>query len=243
MFLLRAISTAFFLSILVFLAGCGREWTWHQKLTVEVIVEGEIITGSAVSAVRIVEDSFASTERASFKGQATVIDLGTRGKLFALLQRPDLVAAYTFSTIARPVNLGRVSIRTNAQWDGIAAFRGSRQIPSTFTFPGQGSKKVPNTPRRVYPTLVTFTDITNPATLKEVDPANLAASFGPGVRLSRMILEVTDEPVTNGSIATILPCLKTGEPCFRKENISPASERLRYLSNNAFWTKCGFFGC
>ncbi|MEX2490602.1 MAG: hypothetical protein WD425_02455, partial [Nitrospirales bacterium] len=55
-----------------------------------------------------------------------------------------------------------------------------------------------------YPLLVTFTDITDPTTVKTVDPDNLAATFGPGVSLKRITLEITDEPVTEGKIENVL---------------------------------------
>jgi hypothetical protein len=46
--------------------------------------------------------------------------------------------------------------------------------------------------------LVTFTDITDPKSVQRVDPANLAASFGPGVKLKRIVVETTSERVTTG---------------------------------------------
>lgn len=49
-----------------------------------------------------------------------------------------------------------------------------------------------------YPLLLTFTDIKDPTSVARVDPANLAASFGPGVRLKRIVVEVTDDDVTMG---------------------------------------------
>ncbi|MDR4487060.1 MAG: hypothetical protein R3B83_05990 [Nitrospirales bacterium] len=64
-------------------------------------------------------------------------------------------------------------------------------------------------PRSHYPLLVTFTDLTDPTTVKVVDPENLAATFGPGVSLKRLTLEITDEPVTEGKIESVLGWLKT----------------------------------
>ncbi|MDR4487070.1 MAG: hypothetical protein R3B83_06040 [Nitrospirales bacterium] len=52
--------------------------------------------------------------------------------------------------------------------------------------------------------LVTFTDLTDPTTVKKVDPENLAATLGPGVSLKRITLEITDEPVTEGKIEQVL---------------------------------------
>lgn len=52
--------------------------------------------------------------------------------------------------------------------------------------------------------MVTFTDITDPTTVNQVDPTNLAATFGPGVSLKRITLQITDEPVTEGKIESVL---------------------------------------
>ena len=41
-----------------------------------------------------------------------------------------------------------------------------------------------------YPMLLTFVDPDDPASLQRVDPANLAASFGPGVRLRRITVQI-----------------------------------------------------
>ncbi len=54
------------------------------------------------------------------------------------------------------------------------------------------------------PLLVTFDDITKPETVRRVDPADLAAVFGEGVRLKAVTLEITDEPVTQGPVEGVL---------------------------------------
>jgi hypothetical protein len=59
-------------------------------------------------------------------------------------------------------------------------------------------------PRSHYPLLVAFMDINDPNSVREVDPDNLAATFGPGVSLKRITLEITDEPVTEGKIESVL---------------------------------------
>jgi hypothetical protein len=45
---------------------------------------------------------------------------------------------------------------------------------------------------------VRFKDEKDPKTVEAVDPANLAASFGDGVRLKRVTIETTTDPVTTG---------------------------------------------
>ncbi len=55
-----------------------------------------------------------------------------------------------------------------------------------------------------YPILVTFDDITKPETVRQVDPKNLAAVFGEGVRLKAVKLEITEEAVTEGRVEGVL---------------------------------------
>lgn len=62
-------------------------------------------------------------------------------------------------------------------------------------------------PGAQYPMMVTFGDIADPASVKLVDPEDLAASFGEGVRLKAVTVEVTDGPVTEGAVAKQLPSL------------------------------------
>jgi hypothetical protein len=49
-----------------------------------------------------------------------------------------------------------------------------------------------------YPQLVHFRDVRDPKSVAAVDPAHLDAAFGPGVRLKRITVQVTGDPVTRG---------------------------------------------
>jgi hypothetical protein len=46
--------------------------------------------------------------------------------------------------------------------------------------------------------LVTFGDIKDPKSVKRVDPDDLSASFGAGVKLKAITVEITDDAVTTG---------------------------------------------
>lgn len=48
------------------------------------------------------------------------------------------------------------------------------------------------------PMLVRFKDIRDPASVEQVDPANLAATFGAGYALQRITVQVTEDGVTTG---------------------------------------------
>jgi hypothetical protein len=51
-------------------------------------------------------------------------------------------------------------------------------------------------PFAALPQLVMFTDINDKRTQKIVSPFDLAASFGPGVELRRVVLELTRDAIT-----------------------------------------------
>ena len=46
------------------------------------------------------------------------------------------------------------------------------------------------------PKLIRFVEVNGEREWIELQPANLAISFGPGVELKRVVLQLTDEPVT-----------------------------------------------
>lgn len=83
--------------------------------------------------------------------------------------------------------------------------------PSTeeFSLAKAAKEQTLTIPPDRYPLLVTFGDITDPTTVRQVDLANLAAAFGPEVSLKRIRLEIPDEPMTEGKIESALGWLKT----------------------------------
>ncbi len=72
-----------------------------------------------------------------------------------------------------------------------------------------------------YPLLATFHDIDDPATVRRVDPSDLPASFGPEYRLNAITLSSADEPVTLGTVTTVLAWL--GQ--YPEEKLSPPTGR------------------
>jgi hypothetical protein len=182
----RPLRVLFGLSLAV-LASCNpfpETWEWNQKLTVEVATPGGVRSGAAVTNVRWQEVNSTGNYPGSYRGEASIVDLGDERFLFALIgEDTRYLALRTF----RPV-LGKDSGVNERGFATMARFRGTRDVP-----------------REAYPLLVTFTDINDPKTVKRVDPANLAAIFGPGVSLRRITLEITDEKATEDQIDSYLP--------------------------------------
>jgi hypothetical protein len=175
------------------LAGCGREKhvDWRQKMVLEVTTPDGVKTGAAVQGVNVqialgnnANDGSAVAWRIT--GEAVPVNLGGGKYLFALLtgekyySQAGRNAVFAFQTSEKYI--------VDAVDDVLAAPK---------------NEPKPLTGERI-PLLVTFTDINDPKTVTKVEPANLAATFGPGYALKSITLEITDEPVTVGEVEKVL---------------------------------------
>jgi hypothetical protein len=142
------------------------------------------------------------------QGEATVVDLGARGLLFATLASEKKLASAGGGYFS--------GAGCNAPFP-------REKFPGKFV-PGQSAnneytayldelnrqKPKGDVPFKYLPMLVRFRDPRDPASVERVDPSDLAASFGAGVKLDRMSIEITDAPLTKG-IEAVLPWLGSRE--------------------------------
>lgn len=170
------------------LAGCWGGNSWHQKLTVTVNTPQGEVSGSSVSEVDITlrEDALWTTTGYAYKshlsGEAVVVELAPGKYLFAVLEEKQKL-------LALKVIAG----------DQAAAQPTKADLEKVETHHG------PVVLNRVnYPTLVTFTDINHPKSVREVKPSDLASSLGPGYSLKSITLEITDESKNVEKIKKIL---------------------------------------
>ncbi|MEN7538512.1 hypothetical protein [Aurantiacibacter flavus] len=181
---------------------------YRYRLTVEVETPEGLKTGSSVIEVKtsvagrnIVPMPGAVSHRV--RGEAVMVDLGARGVLFALLRSDDNFdwasnVAYRLAPKMPRVRdaEGRLDSDSDfeAQYATMLEHREPIELPRTF--PDVGHLK--NQPAR--PMLVRFGDIEDPSTVEQVDPDDLAFTFGPGVRLRRITVQLTGDPVTKGIV-------------------------------------------
>jgi hypothetical protein len=71
--------------------------------------------------------------------------------------------------------------------------------------------------------LVRFRDVRDPKTVEKVDPDDLAASFGPGVVLRRITVQLTDDPVTTG-LADTLPWVTRTDGYYLDSDFVPTTK-------------------
>jgi hypothetical protein len=174
---------------------------WRYKMTVEVETPEGIKSGSAVRevSVRTGPSVLSAGDGTSIKakGDAVVIDLGQRGFLFAILRSPktqDYCHGVFFDAFPVPGQVGG-----GATPDGVRYYNQLKQ-------------KHVDLPLAEYPDFVRFRDINDPKTVGRVDPANMAASFGEGVKLKDVQIEITDKSVSTGitKVLSWLPSLQGG---------------------------------
>lgn len=159
-------------------------YAYRYRMTVEVVVDGELRSGSSVIEIELqtqpkLVDNLTIVPRVH--GDAVFVDLGGGRNVVALLaggpdgkfsSQPILLVPQLFSADY---------LRDRNVLPKLASLRGRRDIPE-----------------RHLPTLVTFADLNDPSNARVVRPEEFEAVFGPGVRLKRVWIEMTDEPVTRG---------------------------------------------
>ncbi len=122
-----------------------------------------------------------------------MVDLGVRGFMFALLTRDlsrkgsDSPGGYEFTVFS--------DLRARAAQQSYGS--GDLAI-ALFIDALNRAKPKGEVPIANLALLVRFRDPNDPTTVDRVDPYNLAASFGAGVKLLRATVEITDDPLTTG---------------------------------------------
>jgi hypothetical protein len=217
----------------------GYKTTVRSRLTLVVETpEGER-AGSSVSQVTIEspgrlnrEIGLSSLRTAGEEGEALVVDLGSRGLLFATLVdesalRSGRMGVYNAGLVPFPQEKFRGEIGPGIGLkDGYTAYLDelNRRKPKG------------ELPFKYLPMLVRFRDPNDPTSVERVDPLDLASSFGSGVTLKSAFVEITDDPLTRGIEARLPwvtrnnfpPMLIPSPPGLRSLSETSSVEMLRY---------------
>jgi hypothetical protein len=210
----------------------GYNTTVRSRLTLVVETpEGER-SGSSVSQVTIEspgrlnrEIGLSSLGTAGEEGQALVVDLGSRGLLFATLVdesalRSGRMGMYNAGLMPFPQENFRGAIGTG---------RGLKDEFTAYLDEVNLRKPKGELPFKFLPMLVRFRDPNDPTSVERVDPLDLASSFGPGVTLKSAFVEITDDPLTRGIEARLPWVTRTSFPPV----LIPLSPGLRSLSETS----------
>ncbi|WP_120502302.1 hypothetical protein [Roseovarius sp. EL26] len=185
----------------------GYAYHWNQRISAVIDTPQGPVTASSVQAVevRYYPDGMflATTERSyDLRGEAVVADLGEGRYLFVLIGG-DEMAERAYWDLKGDGSRGDLLKAIRRQRD-----KGARPIPP-----------------RNRPTLVTFADINDPATVAQVDPDDLAATFGEGYALRSLTIEATRDPATVGQVETTLQWIA------KARFIVPPEQQPRYVKD------------
>jgi hypothetical protein len=164
----------------------------RYKLTAEVDTPHGVKTGHSVIEVQwSMSGSMFGTQGGSgfnVTGEAVAVDLAPGQTLFALLRSDTDVdwAAYV------PENVPVVEKDESGVKD-----RGAK-MAATQRYLDRLRANHGVYPVKKRPYFVRFRDLRDPKTVEEVDPDDLAKSYGGGYRLKALTVQMTDEPVTMG---------------------------------------------
>lgn len=188
--------------------------SWRYKMTVTVETPEGIKTGSAVRQIGQSRDfriGDAPAGHSGATGEAVVVDLGTRGKLFLLMGEDHY---YFFQLF--PFSKGG-----NTR-EGIEYYSHLKNVKASVL----GVKNM-------IPQLVTFKNVNDPTTVKSVDINNLSSTFGDGVTLKDITIETTDEPMT-WNILKVLPWLENHVGNFYGEKYATSGTLAGRLDKSSF---------
>jgi hypothetical protein len=193
-----------------------------------VAVDNKIVSGSSVRELtwheRLPGAGGMDNSRFETRGSAVVVDLGARGVLFVTLH----------GWLDRGPSKGR-SVSPDA-WTPVPALQPILGPPS----PEWRDRTGVSAPVALddLPVMVTFADPRRPDTVRLVDPGNLAATFGPGVALQSVTVEITRDGVDRDAALRALPWLATwgqrslsGRMAIRTQEIADVLASTSFVRN------------
>ncbi len=175
----------------------SRSHVYRYRIAVEVDTPAGVRSGSAVREIRWSRLPTLTSESHSINvkqtGEAVAVDLPAGKTLFVLVgDANETILAGFFSIVGGKGAMGALLKEADS----------TRQV---YTFPSR------DVLRRFYlgsPRFVAFNDPSDPLSVIEFDPANPAATLGPGYSIKRVTIQMTDEPVSRG-IRKRLPWLSS----------------------------------
>ncbi len=185
---------------------------WNQKMNVTVRTPSGEVSGASVVRVDwqgtqgMYAHIFRSNDGAGSSwqvtGEAVAVKVLPGRWLFALLKGESGngvgdAGRNLASMIAMPAGV---------PYSTVEAMKLVRAFPDgeTLTLSPKAFVGTTATPSSTLPLLVTFDDISDPITVRKVNPRDLAATFGPGVSLTAITVEKTAERVTEGRVGKLL---------------------------------------
>jgi hypothetical protein len=156
-------------------------YSCRYRMTVNVEVDGQMRSASSVIEFRVSKQLRFLPDVNPIKfdavGEAVFIDMDGRS-LIALLKSGEYAQDGDFPLRVVPAHF---KLNMDRQRASLASLRGKWELAD-----------------KDLPTLVTFSDANNAATLRIIRPDQLEQTFGPNVHWRGVVIEMTTDPVTRG---------------------------------------------
>lgn len=175
-------------AIMIYL-NSGEKIYWNQKYTLIVETpEGEVQNETTTSVNTFTTGlKWYSFRKLSWSigqyGESPHVQLPNGKYLFALSLYETFLVQRAF---AASTNLDSKTAANHKIWKSIPGSAARANLVPDFL-----------------PMFITFDNIDDPETVRQVDPMNLEDAFGPGYNLKSFSVQETDEPATYGSIRSI----------------------------------------
>ncbi|MDH5723793.1 MAG: hypothetical protein OEY94_10805 [Alphaproteobacteria bacterium] len=183
------------ISVVVFADSYGNSYVFRYRIIVEVETPEGIETGSSVLeiAMKPVKVGKSTGYKDSYRGEAVMVDLGERGKLFALKRGRN----------------GRSWLLQVLYWTFPSGLGGITDKEKLAFYANLPAGKTQSLPVKNYPLMAHLKDINDPKTvvavydiyngthgeLGTVKTDRLEDIYGAGVRIRDIRIEITDDPV------------------------------------------------
>lgn len=160
-------------------------YSHRYRLIVEIEADGEIRQASNVVEVTIREEPIPGRGRLlvpSVRGEAIFVDIGKNRNIVALLSFP---ARANGLPPVEPYMLARIAFDLPPHANDIEAYRKLESLRGSTELAGS-----------LIPRMITLTNITDPTTIKPIQPEKLQQHFGGAVHLRRVSIELTNDSFT-----------------------------------------------
>lgn len=212
--------------------------TFRYKLTAEVQTPDGVKTGSSVVEVSYSHSGdWGGGQHANLNllGDAVDVDLGSGKNLFLLLtnreagpSRPRFSPSGNPSFAGGPLDAFSLPLKIfELKW----IFGQEPKLCSDYAVASASAKPV--IPFENLPTLVTFTDIADPSSVKVVQPENFETDFGAGYRFINAKIEPTTD-VSSHNIEQVLPWWNSYKPVWIHKGFAVNYPLIDNLGYDAF---------
>ena len=189
--------------LILSVAACGSAEKFRYKMTVEVETPEGLKSGSAVREIRHytppkIPMLGESRPRWALTGEAVAVDITPSKRLYAILPGAD----------------GEADFGDRSRYFMFNELRPGDRAGPIELWPDPPLTTQPKIDEPT-PMLVTFRDENDPKSIERVVPGQLAAVFGPGMKLRRITIRKTRESITSG-ISRRLKWLDSFETSQRK---------------------------